>query len=62
MEGKVWVAAAKGCDKMIFKGMDGAFCGIGVVQVGWDELKSDAFLAHEGFEGSWSLIVHHFEG
>ena len=51
MEGKVWVAAAKGCNKMIFKSMDDAFGGIGAVQVGRDNLKSDAFLAHGGFEG-----------
>ena len=35
---------------MIFKDMDGAFGGIDVVQLRRDELKSDAFLAYEGFE------------
>ena len=47
---------------MIFKGLDGTFCGIGAVQVGWYKLKSDAFLAPERFEGCWSLVVQYFEG
>ena len=48
MEGKVWVTAAKGCDKMIVKGLHGAFWGIVAVQVGRDEMKSNASLANEG--------------
>ena len=50
MEGKFWVSTSKGCNKMIFKDLDGVFGGIGVMQVGREELKSDTFLAHEGFE------------
>ena len=46
---------------MIFKGLDGAFCGIGAVQVGQDELKGNTFLAHEGFEGCWALVFQHLE-
>ena len=61
MKGKVWVTAAKGCNKIIFKGMDGAFYGIGAVQVGRDKLNSDAFIVHEGFEGCWALVVQHLE-
>ena len=61
-EGKVWVTAAKGCDKIIFKDLDGVLVGIGAVQVGRDELKSDAFLAYEGFEGYWALAVQHLKG
>ena len=62
MEGGLWVNDAKGCNKIIFKDIDGAFCGIGAVQVGRDELKSYALLAHEGFEGCWALIFQHLEG
>ena len=62
MEVKFWFTDAKGCDKMIFKGLYDVLCGIGVVQVGRDELKISAFLAHEGFEGCWALIVHNLEG
>ena len=47
---------------MIFKSLDDTFCGIGVVQLGWDNLKIDAFLAHEVFEGCWSLVFQHLEG
>ena len=47
---------------MIIKGLDGPFYVIGVVQVGRDELKSYALLAHEGFEGCWALIFQHLEG
>ena len=47
---------------MIIKGLDGPFYVIGVVQVGRDELKNYAFLAHEGFEGCWLLVVQHLEG
>ena len=32
------------------------------MQVGRDELKINAFLAYEGFEGFWALIVQNFEG
>ena len=46
---------------MILEGLDGAFYGIGVVQVGRDKLKSNAFLAHEGFEGCWELVVQSLE-
>ena len=42
--------------------MDGAFGGIDVVQLRRDELKSDAFLAYEGFEGYWALAVQHLKG
>ena len=47
---------------MIFKGLDGAFRVIGAVQVGRDELESDAFLAHEVFEGCWALVVQYLKG
>ena len=47
---------------MIFKGLDGAFGGISAFQVGRDKLKSDAFLAHEGFEGFWALVVQNLKG
>ena len=42
--------------------MYGAFCGIGAVQVGWYELKSDTLLEHGGFEGCWALVVQNLEG
>ena len=58
---KIWFAATKICNKMIFKGLDGAFGDIGAVQVGRDELKSDGFLAHEGFEGCWELVVQNLK-
>ena len=32
------------------------------MQVGQDNLKSDALLAHERFEGCWSLVVQNLEG
>ena len=62
MRGEVWITAAKGCKKIIFKCLDGAFCRIGAVQVGRGDLKSDTFLAHEEFEGCWERVVQHLEG
>ena len=62
MEGKVWVTVSKGCDKTIFEGLDGSFYGIGDVQVGRDDLKSNSFLAHEAFEECWALVFHNLGG
>ena len=62
IEGKLWVTAAKGCDKIIFEILDGTLCSIGAVHVGQEELKTNAFLVHEGFEGCWALVVQHLEG
>ena len=46
---------------MVLVGGDGAFRGVGVVQVRRNELESDAGVLHDLFEANWELIVDHLK-
>ena len=46
---------------MVLVGCDGAFRGIGAVQVRRNELESDAGIPHDLFEAGWALIVEHLK-
>ena len=46
---------------MVLVGGDGAFRGIGAVQVRWNELEGDAGVSHDLFEAGWALVVKHLK-
>ena len=55
------VATTEAVDQVVLVGGDGAFSGIGAVQVRWNELESDAGVPHDLFEASWALVVDHLK-
>ena len=46
---------------MVLVGGDGAFGGIGAVQVRRNELKSCAGVLNDIFEAGWALVVEHLK-
>ena len=46
---------------MVLVGGDGAFSGIGAVQVQWKKLESDAGVSHDLFEAGLALVFGHFK-
>ena len=61
MQWEVRVAAAESSNLMVLVGGDGAFSGIGTVQVRKNELESDVGISHDIFEAGWALFVEHFK-
>ena len=56
-----WVEAAKAKNHVVLVGGDGAFSGVGAVQVRRNELESDASVSHDLFEDGWELVVEHLK-
>ena len=46
---------------MVLVGGDGAFRGIGEVQVCLNKVESDGRFSHENFEAGWALFVKHLK-
>ena len=61
MQRKGGVAAAEDRDEVVLVGGDGAFRGIGAVQVRRNELEGDAGVLHDLFEAGWALVVEHLK-
>ena len=61
MQREVGVEAAEARDKVLLVSGDGAFSGIGEVQVRRNELESDSGVLHNLFEAGWELVVDHFK-
>ena len=61
MQREEGVAADEARNQVVLVGGDGAFRGIGVVQVWRNELESDAGVSHELFEAGWALVVDHLK-
>ena len=53
------VASAEAIDQVVLVGGDGAFSGIGAVEVRLNKLESDAGVSHDLFEVGWALVVEH---
>ena len=58
---KVTVSGTESRDKMVLEGLDGSFCGIDTVLVGWYELPFDILLAEVLGDGMGSFIVEDIE-
>ena len=61
MQRKGGVAAAEDRDEVVLVGGDGAFRGIGAVQVRRNELEGDAGVSHNFFEAGWALVAEHLQ-
>ena len=57
MQGEVGVAATEAGDKVILVGLDGAFCGVGVMKVWRNELELYAGIAQKLFLAAGAFIV-----
>ena len=55
------VAAAEASDQVVLVGGNGAYSGIGAVQVPRNELKSDARVSHDLFVTGWALVVENLK-
>ena len=61
VKGELFVGGAKARDKMVFERLNGSFCRISAVDVGWDQLIVDSFLSNGSFEGSGCFVVELLE-
>ena len=57
MQGEVGVAATEAGDEVILIGLDGAFCGVGVMKVWGYKLEPYAGIAQKSFEAAGAFIA-----
>ena len=57
MDRKIFVRAAQNADEVCFEGLDGFFCHISTVIMGWDELVCHVVVLNCFLEISRALIV-----
>ena len=55
------VVATEASNQVVLVGGNGAFGGIGAVQVRRNELKSCAGVLNDIFEAGWALVVEHLK-
>ena len=55
------VTATEASNQVVLVGGNGAFGGIGAVQVRLNELESDDGVLHDLFEVDWGLVVEHLK-
>ena len=59
IQGEVGVAATDAGNEVILVGLDGAFCGIGVMKVWGNELEPYTEIAQKLFQAAGAFIVKH---
>ena len=55
------VTAAESSNQVVLLGGDGAFRGIGAVQVLRNELEIDAAVLHDLFQAGWALVIENLK-
>jgi hypothetical protein len=62
LEREVDVSGTQSTDEVIFESLDGSFCSIDAMIVGFDELDGTVAGGDKCFDGSRGLIVRYIEG
>ena len=62
LEGEVDVGGAESTDEVVFEGLDGAFCGVDAMVVGFNKLNCTVSGGDKFFDGSRSLVICDVEG
>lgn len=62
LEREVDVHGAESTNEVVFEGLDGAFCGVDAMIVGFDELNCTVLGGDTFFDGSRSLVICDIEG
>ena len=61
MKWELGVTSAETCDQVVFAGLYCSFHFVGVVEVGWDQLKIDTVWMHKLLQSGRTFVVEHLK-